>query len=108
MHKRRWYDTKDTTLTAIKLIKELDPISQKIISTDIVNIANSIKTIRKEQESVPLSLGLNRVLGLYQTNQSRRWYDQDENLNLAFKSISTLPNEDFENIMEGICQSIQS
>ncbi len=107
MQKKRWYDTKETTLSAIELLKELDPVSQKIISTDIVNIANSLKSIRKEQEIVPLSLGLSRVLGLYQTNNSRRWYDKSKHLDLAFKTISTLPDEDFENIMEGICNSIK-
>ncbi len=108
MQKRRWYDNKDTTLNAIKLLKDLDPVSQKIISSDIVNIANSIKNIRKEQESTPITIGLKRVLGLYQTNNSRRWYDKSKELDLAFKTISTLPDEDFENIMEGICNSIKS
>ena len=108
VQKRRWYDKRETTLAAMKLLKELDPISQKIISSDIVNIANSIKTVRKEQEYTPLSLGIKRVLGLYQTNNSRRWYDNNEPLSLAFKTISTLPDEDFANIMQGICHSIKS
>lgn len=106
MLQRRWYDRETKAGNAIELLKKLDSETRSMISNDIVNIANSIKTIRKEQEIVPLSIGINRVLGLYQTNNSRRWYDKEEGLDTAFKTISTLPEEDFRNIMEGICTSL--
>lgn len=105
---RRWYDRETKAGDAIELLKDLDSEARTIISNDIVNIANSIKTIRKEQEIIPLSIGINRVLGLYQTNNSRRWYDREESLDSAFKTISTLPEEDFKNIMEGICTSLKN
>lgn len=106
MKNRRWYDESQKAQNAIQLIKELDENSKRIISRDIVNIANSIKAVRKEEESIPLSLGIKRVLGLYQCNNARRWYDNVSELDEAFKTISTLPLEDFENIMEGICLSL--
>ncbi len=105
MLNRRWYDKSDKTRSALDLLKSLDKKSRQIISSDMVNIANSIKELRKEEETLPLSLGLQRVLGLYQTNNSRRWYDKNE-FDSVFKTMATLPDEDFENIMEGICSSL--
>ncbi|MDD3236885.1 MAG: hypothetical protein PHV37_02155 [Candidatus Gastranaerophilales bacterium] len=104
----RWYDSNKNTRDALILLKKLDFNSQNVISSEIINIANSIKSVRKEQESLPLSIGLKRVLGLYQSNQARRWYDKSEKLNEAFQVISLLPEEDFSNIMEGICASLQN
>lgn len=108
MLKRRWYDRDTKAQNAIELLHDLDSRAKALISNDIIDIANSIKTVRKEQETIPLSIGISRVLGLYQTNNSRRWYDKEENLDSAFKTISTLPAEDFNNIMEGICTSLNS
>lgn len=108
MQTRRWYDENTRARDAISLLKSLDECSRRAISQDIVNIANSIKAIRKEQENLPLSIGVKRVLGLYQAESSRRWYDHNEELSRAFKLISTLPDEDFKNIMEGICTSLDS
>lgn len=108
MFKRRWYDKSDKTQNVLSLLYELDERSRKKISQNIIDIANSIKTIRKEQEILPISIGKTRVLGLYQTNNQRRWYDKNEYLNNAFLTISTLPAEDFNNIMEGILISVCS
>lgn len=108
LFKRRWYDRSEQTQNAMGLLKELDAKSQEIISNNIVDIANSIKTVRKEEEVVPLSIGLKRVLGLYKSSESKRWYDKSEHLDQAFKTISTLPEDDFENIMEGICSSLKN
>ena len=108
METRRWYDKNTKTNLAMKLIKDLDENSRLAISKDIINIANSIKTIKKEQESLPLSIGVQRALGLYQSENSRRWYDKNTDLGMAIKIVSTLPDEDYKNIMEGICVSLNS
>lgn len=108
MESRRWYDKNTKTNLAMKLIKDLDDISRVAISKDIINIANSIKTIRKEQETLPLSIGIERALGLYQSDNSRRWYDINSELGMALRIVSTLPEEDYKNIMEGICVSLNS
>lgn len=108
METRRWYDRNTKTNLAMKLIRELDETSRVAISKDIINIANSIKTIRKEQETLPLSIGVERALGLYQSENSRRWYDQNSELGIALKIVSTLPEEDYINVMQGICESLDS
>ena len=46
-------------------------------------------------------------MGLFQQSvNERRWYDKNEDLKYALKTMSTLPNEDFFNIMEGLAVSL--
>lgn len=104
--KNRWYDNHDETLCALEIIKKLDRESKKRLSNDIVEIANQIKSMHREEEEPPLSIGLERVLGLYQSSNSRRWYDKQKYVSDALQTISTLPEEDFLNIMEGLCVSL--
>jgi hypothetical protein len=104
--KKRWYDNHKETLNTLYLLKNLDQKSKEKLSENIIDIANQIKSIRREEKEPPLSIGLKRVLGLYQSSNSRRWYDRQTDLNSAIQAISTLPKEDFLNIMEGLALSI--
>lgn len=104
---KRWYDNHPETLDTLDILKRLDREAKNQLSKDIIEIANQIKTIHKEEDEPPLSIGIERVLGLYQSSNSRRWYDRQKELNLAMKTISTLPEEDFLNIMEGLCVSLK-
>lgn len=104
---KRWYDDHQETLDTLEILKKLDRASKAQLSKDIIEIANQIKTIHKEEDEPPLSIGIERVLGLYQSSNSRRWYDRQNDLNVAMKTISTLPEEDFLNIMEGLCVSLK-
>ncbi|UKI42626.1 MAG: hypothetical protein L6V95_07060 [Candidatus Melainabacteria bacterium] len=48
-------------------------------------------------------MGLNRVLGLYNYEKKRRWYDKNSyKLQAAMKAISTLNENDYKAIMESI------
>lgn len=105
--KKRWYDKHSETLETLELFKSIDKESRARLSNDIIEIANQIKAMHKEEEEPPLSIGLERVLGLYQSSNSRRWYDKQKDLNQALQIISTLPSEDFHNIMEGLCVSLK-
>ena len=104
--KNRWYDEHDDTLFALNIIKKLDNESKRKLSDNIIEIANQIKSMHREEEEPQLSIGLERVLGLYQSSNGRRWYDKQRDLSNAIKTISTLPREDFLNIMEGLCVSL--
>ena len=104
---KRWYDTHPETLETLDILKTLDRESRKRLSNDIIDIANQIKSIHREEEEPPLSIGIERVLGLYQSSNSRRWYDRQKDLGTAIRTISTLPQEDFLNIMEGLSVSLQ-
>ena len=61
-----------------------------------------------DDENQEVSIGIDRVLGLYKISNSRRWYDKVSILSYAMKTMSTLPKEDFYNIMEGISTSISA
>lgn len=103
----RWYDSHKETLETLEILKKLDRESRRRLSGDIIDIANQIKSIHREEDEPLLSIGLTRVLGLYQSANSRRWYDRQVDLSNAIKTISTLPKEDFLNIMEGLSISLQ-
>lgn len=105
--KNRWYDNHNETLETLDILKKIDRESRKKLSSDIIDIANQIKSMHKEEEEPLLSIGVERVLGLYQSSNSRRWYDKQIDLDTAMKTISTLPREDFLNIMEGLCVSLR-
>ena len=64
-----------------------------------------IKELHEEDEESDVSIGIDRVLGLYKLSNSRRWYDKVSILSYAMKTMSTLPKEDFYTIMEGITVS---
>lgn len=104
--KNRWYDNHQETLDTLEILRKLDHESKEKLSNDIIDIANQIKIMHREEDEPPLSIGLDRVLGLYQTCNSRRWYDKQNDLNTAMQIISTLPEQDFLNIMEGLCVSL--
>lgn len=102
---KRWYDNHRETLDTFEILKKLDRESKARLSNDIIDIANQIKSMHREEDEPPLTIGIERVLGLYQSSNSRRWYDKQRDLSTAIKTISTLPKEDFLNIMEGLCVS---
>jgi hypothetical protein len=103
----RWYDNHAETLDTLAILKKLDREAKRKLSDDIIDIANQIKTMHREEDEPPLSIGIERVLGLYKSSNSQRWYDKQRDLGNAIKTISTLPREDFLNIMEGLCVSLQ-
>lgn len=108
-NKKRWYDRHEGSEKAFNLLKQLDFKSQYRIAQDIMSVASAIKTAHKEEDAEqPLSIGLDRVLGLYQSGNMRRWYDKYPYLNQAIMTISTMSEEDYINIMDGICDSLEA
>ena len=99
---RRWYDSNEHTERALSLLKDMDEERRRALSRDLTNVVKQIKEIQE------VSIGIDRVLGLYKISNSRRWYDKVSILSYAMKTMSTLPKEDFYNIMEGISTSISA
>lgn len=108
--KRRWYDKHDSAAKAFEILEKLDAPAKKRLSKDLVEIIKQIKELRKEGETDnSVSLGIERVLGLYQQSANeRRWYDTCTELGYALKTMSTLPTEDFLNILEGLSISLNN
>ena len=107
---RRWYDSNEHTERALSLLKDMDEERRRALSRDLTNVVKQIKEMHEEDddENPEVSIGIDRVLGLYKISNSRRWYDKVSILSYAMKTMSTLPKEDFYNIMEGISTSISA
>ena len=107
---RRWYDSNEHTERALSLLKDMDEERRRALSRDLTNVVKQIKEMHEEDddENQEVSIGIDRVLGLYKISNSRRWYDKVSILSYAMKTMSTLPKEDFYNIIEGISTSISA
>ena len=105
---RRWYDSNEHTQIALSLLKDMDEVKRRALSRDLANVVKQIKEMHEEDEEQDISIGIDRVLGLYKISNSRRWYDKVSILSYALKTMSTLPKEDFYNIMEGITASVSA
>ena len=102
MYDRRWYDSDENTQRALEILKDMDESQRRALSRDLTTVVKQIKELHEEDEESEVSLGIDRVFGLYKLSNSRRWYDKVSILSYAMKTMSTLPKEDFYNIMEGI------
>ena len=107
---RRWYDSNEYTQKALSILKDMDEEQRRALSRDLTNVVRQIKEMHEEEddENQEVSIGIDRVLGLYKISNSRRWYDKVSLLSYAMKTMSTLPREDFYNIMEGITTSLSA
>lgn len=105
---RRWYDSNEYTQKALDLLKDMDENRRRSLSQDLTTVVKQIKEMHEEDEEQDVSIGIDRVLGLYKLSNSRRWYDKVSILSYALKTMSTLPKEDFYNIMEGLSTSISA
>ena len=107
---RRWYDSNEHTERALAILKDMDENRRRALSRDLTNVVKQIKEMHDEEENEEsdVSIGIDRVLGVYKISNSRRWYDKVSLLSYAMKTMSTLPKEDFYNIMEGISTSLSA
>ena len=110
MFDRRWYDSDENTQRALNILHDMDENQRRALSRDLTAVVKQIKDLHAEEENddQEVSLGIDRVLGLYKISNSRRWYDKVSLLSYAMKTMSTLPKEDFYNIMEGIAVSAKT
>lgn len=106
-HNRRWYDKKKYTSNVLGILKNLSMRSHYEIAREVIRVVESIKIHNRELDELPLSIGVDRVLGLFQEQHKRRWYDNSLPLSRCFKTTSTLQEEDFQNIMQGVCISLK-
>ena len=110
---RRWYDSHLETSRTLKLLEKLSEEEKEALSQSLITIVNQIKDFHRddyddETKEPPLSLGISRVIGLYQSSNARRWYDKADNFGFAMKAMSTLPEADFKNIMDGLSVTLSS
>lgn len=110
---RRWYDNHFETQKTLSLLQKLSEEEKETLSESLISIVKEIKQFHRndyedETKEPPLSLGIDRVIGLYQSSNGRRWYDKSDSLGFALKAMSTLPESDFRNIMDGLSVTLSS
>ena len=110
---RRWYDSHFETQKTLALLQKLSDEEKESLSESLISIIKQIKDFHREDyddesKEPPLSLGIDRVIGLYQSSNGRRWYDKSDSLGFALKAMSTLPESDFKNIMDGLSVTLSS
>jgi len=108
MYDRRWYDSNEHTQRALSILKDMDETKRRNLAKDLTTVVKQIKELHEEDEDPEVSIGIERVLGLYKISNARRWYDKVSVLSYAIKTMSTLPQEDFYNIMEGLSLTISN
>ncbi len=106
--KKRWYDREPWTGEVLDVLQTLTIRSHYEIAREVIKVIDVIRANNRERDEVPLSLGLDRVLGLYKEQNKRRWYDNSMPLSRIFKTASCLSDEDFQNIMQGISISLRN
>ena len=107
--RRRWYDNEESASEIFDKIQHLDENTKNVLSANLTEIIKQIKDLHREEAEPELSIGLERVIGLYHQFQNRRrWYDQnDDEAAYAIKTLFTLPEQDFYNIIEGLSVSLR-
>lgn len=103
---KRWYDSKPYAGYVLDVLEQMPIRLHYDVAREVIKVIEVIKVNNREREEVPLSLGIERVLGLYQEQHKRRWYDNNLPISRVFKTASCLPDEDFQNIMQGISMSL--
>ena len=104
---KRWYDKKPYTNGVLEILKDLSLSTHYDIAREVLKIIEAIKINSRELNETPTSLGVDRVIGLFSQNYARRWYDKNLPINRIFKSASSLHDEDFQNIMQGMFTSLK-
>ncbi len=104
---KRWYDSEPWTQEVLEILQTLSIRSHYEISREVIKVVDVIKAQKREMEEMPLSIGLDRVLGLYKEQNKRRWYDNSLPISRVFKTASCLSDQDFHNIMQGISTTLK-
>ncbi len=104
---KRWYDVKPYADDVLAILKKLSLQSHYDIAREVLKIIEAIKVNSRELDEPPLSLGVDRALGLFSQNYKRRWYDKNLPIARIFKSASCLQDDDFQNIMQGMFASLK-
>ena len=90
-YSRRWYDHNGNIARAIELFQQLPSSLRVLAAAGILEFADVHKCLGSPDGLK--SFGQQRVLGLIQSKQKRRWYDQDEVLHKAINTLLMMGDE---------------
>lgn len=101
----RWYDKDPRMQMVLDVVKDFSPETLSEFSSALMQLTNIVRK-NKRMDSSQLSIGKTKVLGLYKAFNKRRWYDQHQVLMNSLNILSTVSDEDFNAIIEGVLQSL--
>lgn len=90
MHNRRWYDNISNMTMALHVSRQLPREIQLIIAHHLNDAINDYRKMRRSDKNA-ISLGSQRVLGLYKASDRQRWYDPTPQIHRAFTMMPTVP-----------------
>ncbi|EKE03224.1 MAG: hypothetical protein ACD_20C00234G0046 [uncultured bacterium] len=101
----RWYDEDSKMVDTLGVIQSLSKYEQEELGIILIQLVNLLRKNRNE-DAIPISIGKDRVLGLYKASNKRRWYDKHPVLMSAMNTLSTLPVNDCNAIIEGMLETL--
>jgi len=100
----RWYDNEPKAVRMFQLIHDLKDNDRERFADNLLQVVSLIK-IHKNTE---LSIGTENIHNYYQAFNKRRWYDRMPLLMRAINRLGTLSEEDRDDIIEGILESLEN
>lgn len=102
----RWYDKDPEVSKNLTAIQRLIPVEYQHMFAEIIISFAMRHREKKKMKNDAVSLGTEKVLGVYKSQAKRRKSDQDEMLFRAFRELSVLENNLRDFIAERIASAI--
>ena len=101
INKSRWYDSSPEAAQVLDFIKNMDSLEREEFASHLIKVVNIVKS-QNIDEKTTVSIGKDKVLDYYQAFNKRRWYDTSPNLMRAMNSLNLIPEQEKQQIIEGI------
>lgn len=89
-HNRRWYDAISHMTLAVHISRTLPLEVRQLIARNLNETIDESRK-RSRNDKVAVSIGQQRVMGLYKAGRKQRWYDPEADLHRAFNFMSVIP-----------------
>lgn len=100
----RWYDKYDKTNKILELLKDYSDEEIDMVMEDVLQAAMTVKKTRSETELI--SLGIEKIKGIMQSENKKRWYDKNRTLYMVMNSMTAMKEDDFKNIIDALYESL--
>jgi len=100
MKNQRWYDKYTEFNDILEALRGFKPEDIEILLEDVIQTSMAIKKTRLDTELV--SLGIDKIKSIMQSENKRRWYDKDKTLYTFINTITALTEEDFQNVISAL------
>lgn len=87
---RRWYDSVPNVAHAVHLTGQLPESIQAVIAKNLNDYIDYYRNSRRSDRN-HLSVGVPKILGLYNAAYRKRWYDPNPLVRRAFTMMATVP-----------------